>query len=225
MEVGVKLAIALPCAGHDPKKEFWEAFTRLHKPFPWTFLTPKYPTDFYAGIADVRNELVRQSFESDCTSILMLDTDQTPEPDLIVRLFKHNLPIVSARVHRRYPPYDPIMRRRSPANANRFEGVPVKEWGKGGLIEVDRTGVAACGLFDMTVFENVPFPWFESKSDDPTKGTKRLGEDFCFCDKLRKAGYKIYVDSSLEVGHLINFTVTKEFHFLWMKLQEISKKK
>ena len=216
----IKLGIALPATDRKgPDWLFADAFTCMEKPFDWAYLRPTFPQDYQAGIDDVRNELVRQAFLSDCTHVLMLDTDQTPEPDLIPRLFAHNLPIVSTRVHRRYPPYDPILKRKS-ALTGRYIDIPDAEWKDAGLIEVDGTGIAACGLFDISVFENIPFPWFKTVKD--TK--KIVGEDFYFCQQAQKAGYKIMVDVSLEVGHLTTMIVNKEFYFLYKKLLELAAK-
>lgn len=37
-----------------------------------------------------------------------------------------------------------------------------------------------------------------------------LSEDFSFCEKARKMGYKIYADSSIKLGHQGNYFYTLE---------------
>lgn len=104
-----------------------------------------------------------------------------------------------------------------------FEDVPLDEWIQGGLVRVDRTGIAACGLFDISVFENIAFPWFETiKETLPTLGEHTVGEDISFCDKARAAGYEICVDSGLEVGHLMTIAVGKDFYLMFKKLRELA---
>ena len=149
----IKLAIGLPCTNSNPDIRFQDSFTFMDKPFDWVYLRPTFPQDFPAALSDVRNEIIRQAFECDCTHVLMMDTDQIYPPDTITRLFAHGKHIVRARVHRRYPPFDPIMLRKG--ENGRYEMLLDAEWLKGGLIEVDATGVAACGLFDLAVFADI----------------------------------------------------------------------
>jgi hypothetical protein len=203
----VKLAIALPAKEQAPEWGFVDSLVVMEKPFDWAYLRPTFPVDFAESLDDVRNSLIQQAFEADCTHILMLDTDQKYPQDLIRRMFAHNKPIVRARVHRRYPPFDPICLRMDPEG--RYVHVPDEEWEAGGLVEVDATGVFACGLFDMIVFENISAPWCES---DKKKG---VGEDIAFCRKAREAGYKIYVDCDLEIPHLATFGIGAKFYNLY----------
>jgi len=205
----IKLAIALPCHEGHVDVRFMDSFAIMEKPFDWVYMRPTFPQNFPASLDYVRNNLVAQAFEADCTHLLQLDTDQKYPRDLIPRLFSHGKKIVRAKVHRRYPPFDPILLRADAAG--RYVHIPDEEWIHGGLVEVDATGVACCGLFDMEVFENIPAPWFE------TRKTKNgvVGEDVRFCEKARDAGYRIYVDCDLQVGHLATFEIGTKFYSLY----------
>ncbi|HOI96239.1 MAG TPA: hypothetical protein PK250_16155 [Syntrophobacter fumaroxidans] len=190
----VKLAIAVPSPGTSVPTQFFESFAAMQKPYGSVFLTL---TDhrYWLQIDGVRNNFVEQAFKANCTHIAMLDADQVYPVDTIPRLFAHGKKIVRAKVHRRGPPFDPILLRADAAG--RYQHIPDEEWMNGGLVEVDATGVACCGLFDMEVFENIPYPWFEIDKE------RRIGEDIVFCRKAIKAGYEIWVDCDLEVQHLI----------------------
>lgn len=193
----VKLGIALPLTNQTTYTRFTLTFYRMWKPPQHTLLFPTMPISEYAeNIATIRNHLVRQAMEADCTHLLMMDTDQTYPIDLIVRLFSHKKKVVHAKVHRGYEPFDPILMR-----GNKDDGYTLiddKEWADGGLVEVDAIG-SGCVLYDMDVFLDVEFPWFENL---PAKNDTRTGEDIGLCHKIRAAGYKIYVDCDVDVGHL-----------------------
>ena len=56
------------------------------------------------------------------------------------------------------------------------------------------------------VFESIPRPWFETEfqkitNDDGREMFIPWGEDFSWCIKAQNAGYKIYLDPSIRVGH------------------------
>ncbi|HQN18883.1 MAG TPA: hypothetical protein PKV86_07085 [Syntrophobacteraceae bacterium] len=210
----IKLAIALPCHEGHVDVRFMDSFAIMEKPFDWVYMRPTFPQNFPASLDDARNSLVMQAFEAECTHILMMDTDQQYPQDTIARLMSHNKPIVRARVHRRYPPFDPILLRRHENGL--CVHIPDEEWMKGGLVEVDATGVCACGLFDMQVFENIPYPWFETvRKDLNDKEHTIIGEDVRFCEKAQEAGYQIFVDCDLEVSHLATFGITQKFYNLY----------
>jgi hypothetical protein len=42
-----------------------------------------------------------------------------------------------------------------------------------------------------------------------------IGEDIGFCQDLKAAGYKIYVDTSVQIGHLTTMVVNQATHALW----------
>ncbi len=211
----IKLGIAIPAKEQRPDWPFVDSLTALiahtiiNCGCDIAYLRPSLPVDYPASIDDVRNNLVVQAFEEDCTQLLMIDSDETCPPDVFQRLFAHGKPIVRARVHRRYPPFDPILLRKN--SAGQYEPVPDEEWTKGGLVRVDATGVAACGLFDMRVFENIPPPWFATvRTKDGV-----VGEDVYFCEQAIKAGYEIFVDCDLEIPHLAQFAITQKFYNLY----------
>lgn len=55
------------------------------------------------------------------------------------------------------------------------------------------------------VFENTPRPWFQTEYTKTTIKDKEYlipyGEDYSFCTKARKEGYKIFLDPTVKVTH------------------------
>jgi len=136
--------------------------------------------------------------------LLMLDTDQVYPVDTLTKLLSHKVDVCGVRVHRRWMPFDPIFLR---GEIGKYESVSEEEAYSGDLIEIDATGTG-CLLFDMKVFDKIEKPWF---AFDQVDG-KPIGEDIYFCSKARKAGLRIFVDTSIEVGHLTTVEVNRFLH-------------
>jgi hypothetical protein len=199
-----KLGIGIPNNFSMVPSAFFDSWIMMDFP-PFVYLrTSQGPID------DMRNEIVRNAFNSGCTHLIMLDVDQIYGQDTIRRLLSHNKDIVGCMICRRYPPFDPLMLR---GKINSYQ--TVKEWTPGELVEVDATGTG-CLLFSMEVFRKVPEPWFEFDHRD----TGTVGEDIGFCAKARAVGYQVFVDTGCAAGHLSNMLVTEDTWRLYSCLQD-----
>jgi len=216
---GTRLALAFPLTDIWTYSQFTFSILNVvmnhmiclfndNKPLHLSILMPNFPGQIDA----VRNDLVLQALQDGCTHILMMDTDQIyPDVKMIEKLLAHKLPVVGAKVHRRYPPFDPILLR---GKLGELEPVSDEDILKGGLVKVDATG-CGCVLYDMSVFDDIEYPWFEL-----TKGENGapIGEDIGFCMKLKERGIDIYVDCSIDVRHLALMAVGWDTHRLHKKL-------
>lgn len=207
-----RVALCLPVFDGYTPTAFTISFRCIQTPFESLVITPTGP----APIDDIRNNLVRKAIEHNCTHILMLDTDQVYPPDVLIRLMAHDLPIVGAKVHRRFPPYDPILYRGEMPN---YSMIHSDEWGKGGLIEVDTIG-GGCLLVQTEVFKTVPEPWFLYAMREDGKG--RIGEDIYFGAKAKEHGYRIFVDCDVKIGHFAHLIITEESFWNYKFDQEIT---
>ena len=203
-----KLGIAFPLTDVKVYTSFMVSWTLMDKP-GFTFFLPQNP----GPIDTIRNNLVTQALREDCTHLIMMDTDQNYPSDTIPKLLSHNKEVVAVNVHRRYPPFDSILLRGELGN---YHHVPDDECFSGELIEIDATG-CACMLYDINVFLDIPQPWFESYR---LEDGRVVGEDVDFCSKLKGAGYKIYADTSIEVGHLSTIEITRDFYKLYKKVRK-----
>lgn len=208
---GFRLAIGFPLVDSTVPVPFFTSFACLQKPAEYVLLTPTFPHGPWAGsIADARNSLVEQAREMGCTHLLMCDTDQKYPPDTLTKLLEHEVDVCGVRVHRRWPPFDVILYK---GEMGRYKHVRDETCFCGDLVEVDATG-AGCLLFDMAVFDRLPAPWF--KLGFHTDG-KPYGEDIYFCNEARKAGVRIFVDTSIEVAHLTVHEVGRGTYELFKK--------
>ena len=211
-----KLGIGLPLTDDKVYSQFLDSWIRLDIPGKWVYMRPQ----FRGPIDQVRNYMVREALDARCTHLLMMDTDQMYPPDMVTRLVACDKDIVGAKVYRKYPPYDPILVRGS---IPLFTHVSDEECESGELIEVDATG-CGCIMFKTIVFTEISEPWFKWEIPQFDGVDVMVGEDFYFCNKAREAGYKIYVDTSVEVSHLALMEVNYSAYKIYSKIAEAQKK-
>ena len=205
-----KIAIGLPVTWSMVSTPFFLTFLVMEKPECILL----YQTN--GQLDDLRNGIVRDAQANACTHLAMMDTDQVYPLDTITKLLRHNLPVVGALVHRRYPPFDALMFR---GKINSF--ARVEEWDKDSLVKVDATGTG-CLLIRMDVFDKIKEPWFKFMPNPDSNVGGIVGEDFYFCNKVREADIPIYVDTSVEVAHLsTNLAVTGETRKLYSYMKKI----
>jgi len=191
------LAIGIPLSFPWVPSSFFHSFVQMDRP-EFTFLHAEN-----GPIHALRNNLVIYALNIGATHLIMMDVDQVYHPQTITRLLSRRLPIVGALVHRRYPPFDSLMLKSVEIDEFRNGYESIDDWKDGELVEVDATG-AGCIMYEMSVFRKMPRPWFKSQTN-PDGSV--LGEDVGFCQELKKAGYRIFVDTSVPAGHLTNLIV------------------
>ena len=207
----LNLTIGVPCSFPTVPVSFFYSFVHLERP-DFTFIhADNGPIDV------LRNDIVQSAIALGATKLIMMDTDMIYHPKTITALLSHNLPIVGALCFRRYPPFDSIMLRGDVKGYT-----PVDEWEEGELVEVNATG-AGCILYDMDVFRKMPAPWFKFRHDPETGAG--IGEDVGFCQDLKAAGYRIFVDTSVPADHLTTMAINRNTSNLYraMKTQQQQK--
>jgi hypothetical protein len=207
----MKIAIGIPITNRLVDKDFFLSFAAMTKPAHYTLLAPSHEIYSYAqDIADIRNDLVKQAAVAGADALIMMDSDQVYPEDTVAKITKRLLlyDVVGAVVHRRYPPFNPLLLR---GTLGRYEKVSDAECYSGDLIEIDATGCGCIG-YNMHVFEAVKYPWFELL---PGENGKPVGEDIRLCHKIKQAGLSIAADTSIQVDHLTTFRVDRATHQLF----------
>jgi hypothetical protein len=173
-----------------------------------------------------RNHCVDDCLKHGSEWLLFIDTDIIVCQDLFDRLVSKNLPCVSALYYRRHKPLHPAMWRAVPKGTVRCPTCdslyqpwakgkynPIVDYPRGQIVEVD---VAGCGamLIHRSVLQKVHHPpedpafiWTAGREGyvkqhvlDVCEG-HGTSEDFYFHEKVRKAGFKVYVDTSVVLPH------------------------
>jgi len=167
-----------------------------------------------AMIDTARNTLVQDTLkDSSYTHMLMIDDDMTFDPDFVMKLIKHDVDIVSGLAFKRRPDYTPcVFEKRE--DKQYYPILPTI------FREVDIAGTGGI-LIKTDVFRKLKFPWFETFYDDTGR---HWSVDFDFSIKAKKAGFKIFVDPTAEMGHISDPPVIKKEQFYnFVKQNEINK--
>ena len=149
-----------------------------------------------------RNAIVAEALKFNADYLLMLDDDMIIDFDQIVgrpssryeflrTMISHDVPICGALYWQRGGDCPPVaMRRNGPLAYRVMDEAELT----GGLQEVDVAGGGVI-LFKMSALLKIPQPWFEDETKDG------YSTDVQICRKAQEAGLKVYLDSSIEIGH------------------------
>lgn len=145
-----------------------------------------------------RNNIVELAVVNGCDWILMLDDDMIVPPDLLVKLMAHNKDVIGALYFQRGGAYHPVIMKMK-SKKDGFKSIdfinhhdPIVR--SPGLHQVDGVIGGGCMLFKTEVFNKIPQPYFWIDGI--------VGTDVHVCDQLRRAGVEIWVDTSIELGHV-----------------------
>jgi len=146
-----------------------------------------------------RTYLVNYALEHGFTHIMWIDSDMTFPSDTLLRLFKHDLDIVSCICYSRQGNHSPCaymsVRKGDKTHSGSLTPIDIKD-DMPELIEVDGCG-AAMMLVKTDVYKKVGkrfHEWYEPKWN--------LGEDLSFTERAKKCGFKIWCDTTIDIGHI-----------------------
>jgi hypothetical protein len=205
-----RVFIGIPCYGSAPAPTL-EDFMRMTYYFGRRY--PEY--DFFLGIIDkseqfrARNRIVEAAISIDAKYLLMLDDDMVVDIDngtapsdryeFLRKLIGHleadeKIGVCGALYFQRGGEYHAVAmyKERDRYFWMRDEQIQF------GLQQVDVAG-GGCLLIRMSIFDRIKSPWFEPEmqTDGPSRGT-----DVQICEKAVEAGFKVMIDSSIELGHV-----------------------
>ncbi len=156
-----------------------------------------------------RDRLAEMAVEYGYDYVLFIDDDMIANFDLFEKLYSHQKDIVAALAFTRFAPHKPVIYLLeegfdSVMKKNYYTSKAWLAYPKDTLVECDAVGFGSV-LINADLFRNMPRPWF-------TAATGK-GEDIQFCFDARKAGYKVYMDTSCKLGHLgPPKTITEEIY-------------
>ena len=207
------LTIAFPSKGiTDPAFAQALKLLQIQEPFD------KYEVNYVAGAdsAVARNLLAEKSVGD---YIFFIDDDVLPPLNAIQKLFSHKKDFVSGLYFAKQEPHFPQIFTHNKETKERYDAV--YDYPKDELIEVDACG-AGCMLINRDIFKKLKQPYFQyiPKSEDKP----RKGEDFFFCEKVKKAGFKIYCDTSVICRHIgTKYIGPDHWEISKMRIEELKK--
>lgn len=173
-----------------------------------------------SNIARNRCMAVTEAQKRGAKHLLFVDSDTViPRKDSIVQLLNHKVPVVSGMYYGKQPPFVPIAARLNEAG-DRYD--TLTEWPENQLID-DIHGVGGGFLLIETrVFDDLKPPYF---CFEPFQGDL-LGEDYYFCRRAIEAGYKIHLDTGIQLGHVGSYIYSiHDYMNHKARLAELSKPK
>lgn len=171
-------------------------------------------TNIYKGRESIVNEFLDSPH---ATHLLFVDSDETFPPQIARYLMALDLPVVSGLVFKRGWPHEPCIYRRVGIEESLSLAKEIKEWYvkynvpvsnqpailplpfQVGVWEIDECGTG-CMMIKREVIEAIEPPRFRGMGD--------VGTDLAFCRRVREAGFPIYVDLRVQLGHLVDYQVT-----------------
>jgi len=153
-------------------------------------------------ISENRNYLVAQAIKLKCTHLFMVDDDMIIPENTLNQLLSNDKDIVGVVAHSRALPLMPVVEffdDEKLSTRDRLLGdrkIPDK------LFSCKAVGGGVI-LIKTKVFDNIPRPWFGMVVHE--SGMTKTGEDSYFCYAAREAGYEIYCDPTLKIGHIGNY--------------------
>lgn len=169
--------------------------------FMTSLLALKRPADSnvmvcaHSLIYDARNILAQKAVMEGYDRMLWLDSDMIFEPDLLERLsadLDDGMDFVAAVYFSRKAPVRPVIYKNLTVIDGNPTSVPVTECPRE-IFEIAGAGFGAVMLKTDMLRRMEPMPF------SPLPG---WGEDLSFCLRARDAGYKMYCDGRVRVGHL-----------------------
>lgn len=146
-------------------------------------------------IAENRNYIAIQALNNKSEYLLMVDADMTFKADLLDKMVSNGKDICGVAYHPR-------------CESDRLKALDETHWinlDKSSdpkykqVFECHATGTGII-LIKCDIFYKIPRPWFQFEWHET--GQCKEGEDWFFCKQAKEAGYKIWADPNVYVGHL-----------------------
>jgi hypothetical protein len=185
--------IGVPTGQTARYSEFWDSLIQMKKPDGTIIRVGKGPS-----VALNRNGLTSIMLENGLDWILYVDDDQIFEPDTLLRLLADNKPVVSGNYCAKHFPFPSHVYWQN----EQGDVVPRNVLSESGLLSVGSVG-AGCLLVRREVIEKMECPWWTLGQMHKDK----WGDDVDFCRRVHKAGFEVWIDLDVQVGHKLNGTV------------------
>ncbi len=193
----IKIALAIP-TNRQIQPETWKSFMELYCPFDRKVILANggYTT------AENRNYIAWQAQVNKCTHIFSVDDDMVFDRLTLTNMLKHDKEIIGVvamaksvgQVHT-----ITLLNQEELSDKDKiFNRLPIPEE----LFKVRAVGNGII-LIKTEVFDKLERPWYANETD--ITGANKKGEDYWFCEQATKAGFDIWCDPQIKVGHIGSF--------------------
>jgi hypothetical protein len=225
-----KVAISIPTEGHTLPEGYDNHLIHAYRTGAWEerMKWEKRPVryEFYWYTTGrlltqmAREKMIRVARDSGMDYIIQYDDDMILPPDfaqqMLLRMEKNpEIDVLGALAFMRTVPYYPVLY----TVKKGYDGVrhqdyyfnqSVKRYPKNTLVECQAVGFGGVCIDMSFVREKLKEPYFMS--------TTQTGEDIWFCVQASEAGGRIFMDTSIKLGHLKNPEIIDEDGYeKWVK--------
>lgn len=197
----IKVLVGMPVLG-DIKAETTASLVGYYR-------SCKYPSNIHLSRNTythyARNKLVWEAVNTKATHLMFIDSDMSFPIDGVDRLIERGENIIGGLYFKRVVPIHPIIKivRDNKITDMKFKEIPSFEK----PFEVDAIGTGFL-LINMDVFKKMEPPFFSHASpkefgmEEIPFPNNEIGEDVAFCLRAKKAGFKIWCDPTIKLGHI-----------------------
>ncbi len=207
----IRLAVLVPAS-----RGYWQFWRSLANAiaFSWAHGVKVYECGVVAGqvVHWARDDLANQALEATSpegayTHFLWLDDDHIFKPHMICQLARHmaghsEIDAISALYYARTGKPLPVVYVKDRSSDSKYQHFPLLGVPET-LCEVDAVGFGAM-LMKRELLVGMPRPMFRFVG---------CGEDIYFCTNAKEAGFRIFLDGSLKIGHIGEPTIIDDATF------------
>jgi hypothetical protein len=166
-------------------------FTQLQPPASYSLVLNE---PYGYSVPDARNIVLSKCLNEGFEWVFFVDDDVIVPRNALVKLISNNEKVVGGIYYRKYFPIESVP-------MIEVNGVPsiVDNYGIGDLFPDCLVLSSGCTLIHRSVIESIEPPWYKSFT---VEGRAALTEDTYFCSKLRTAGFKPVLDTSIQCIHV-----------------------
>ena len=207
---GKKLMIGLPAYDHKVGLKMAISLMRLAQNVVEHGITIQISSICGCSVVTrARNMIAHEFLKSDCDSLLFIDADMTFEPESVLRLLAWNQkrPIVAGAYEARKEGKVYILSLEGDADNIEMDGY--------GLVRARRVATGFM-MIQKQVFQKLAEmhpEWRHKDNVDPNETLYSffdflctpegyIGEDFLFCDRAKEAGFSVWLDPTIKLGHM-----------------------
>ncbi len=147
-----------------------------------------------------REEAAKRALANNMDYIFFIDDDMICPNDMFFRLYRHHkvADVVCPLAFTRNEPYNPVLYQSVEGydavnKSDYFINTPIQNYPRNMLVEADACGFGAA-LVKVDILRKINPPYFMC-----SEGT---GEDILFCYKVKKAGGRVFMDTTFNIDHL-----------------------
>ena len=187
-----KLCIGIATTGQIKTKTFVSVMKLVKRDPENTFIVAWEGCNVHQN----RINIVKEAQKGNCTHLLFVDSDMVFDADIAEKLLARDKDIIGVNSNVRGLPLTTTVK------IHNEKGEKVYEMSKE-LFECQAVGTGLM-LIKMSVFDKLPIPWFFFEYDD--NGDMKTGSDMWFCNKSKEAGFTVWCDPTINIGHIGDFT-------------------